>query len=318
MSNYFGYTKIPLGSAEWANAKISKQTKWIVTEKVHGACFCFVYDVKTKQTKYAKRRQFIADDEVFFGYKEMLPEVLPKINVVQNEVLKMFPNAAKIHVYGELFGGTYPSMTFKFKPVQSGIYYSPNLHFYAFDISVCINISETMTETYLNFCDSLKIFRHAKILHAEPLEIFNSYEKAIEYPIYFNTKIPAKLGLELLEISVNNAEGIVIRSSIGRFCVKKKIKEFSESCYNENNYENNDNSLSPLDKLKNQASQHIAQNRLNNAISKIGSFDKNKDDILEEFVYDILLEINCFHEQELIEWLNKQIKEFIDKNQQTI
>lgn len=45
-----------------------------------------------------------------------------------------------ITVYGELFGGHYPhdsvSPVSGLKPVQTGIYYSPSLEFFVFDIAI--------------------------------------------------------------------------------------------------------------------------------------------------------------------------------------
>lgn len=298
MSTYKGYEKIPLS---FTNLKSIPTSKWIVTEKVHGSCFCFVYDVKNKNISYAKRNKTIKDDEYFFGFRDILPELEPKIIKLCNNLLKIInTNPNFVFVYGELFGGLYPNIESKYKPVQSGIYYSPKLHFYAFDISYMSHLNK---EIYLDYDISLKLFKDNDIFHAEPLFIYNSFEKAIEHKIDFNSTIPEKLGLS--EVPNNKAEGVVIRSSKQHFLLKIKIKEFSESKYDDNHY---DEEFDILGKYKNMAEKHITINRLNNAISKVGELnDDNKDEIYELFVDDILSEINGFHIFGLREWLLERI-----------
>ena len=157
-------------------------------------------------------------------------------------------------------------------------------------------------------------FTNVGLLHAKPLTILNTYDKAIEWPIYFNSTIPKKLGLP--ELKDNKAEGIVIRSMTGRFITKIKIKEFNESNDGNNIYDNNgyvasDNQVIVLDRLKIDATKHITLARLNNAISKIGEYDKNKSEILDEFVNDVQLEINCFHDWELTLWIKNQCEKIM-------
>lgn len=55
-SMYKGYCKIPETSSELkiTNPKIIKH--WYVTEKVHGSCFCFIYDLNTNSIKCAKTK----------------------------------------------------------------------------------------------------------------------------------------------------------------------------------------------------------------------------------------------------------------------
>lgn len=55
-----------------------------------------------------------------------------------------------ICVYGELFGGCYPGIDSDHRPIQLGIYYFPNIHFMAFDISVIDD-----KEEYLNYEESI-------------------------------------------------------------------------------------------------------------------------------------------------------------------
>lgn len=292
MSVFTSYSKIPTNSINW-DKSYKKIKQWAVTEKVHGANFSFIYDVSSKQFTYAKRTGLLTEEDNFFGYKQIIPNIQPKISEIVNDVLKNYKECLSITVFGELFG----------EGVQSGIYYSPKLHFYAFDIYVtCIT-----NAFYLDFDESIKLFDRVNILYSKPLKIYNSYEKAIQHKIGFNSTIP-----ELLDItyeSENKAEGIVVRSMKNHFITKIKIPEFSESKYDDNNYQ--DVTLSQLDIYKLKSEQHITTNRLNNAISKIGCFNEHKEEIYELMVNDILDEINGYHIYGLHEWILNKVKEFI-------
>src|SRR5579872_6508214 len=134
---YQGYTKI---YETVKDSKFNPKTKFAITEKVHGSCFCFVYDVLTKQIHYAKRSKILKSDDSFFGYQTILQETEPKILTIVEYLMKctkLFVKKTPLYVcvYGELFGGSYPGFVSKINSVQSGIYYSPCLNFYAFDTS---------------------------------------------------------------------------------------------------------------------------------------------------------------------------------------
>jgi len=157
---------------------------------------------------------------------------------------------------------------------------------------------------FLDYDISIKAFKLSGILHAEPLKIFKSYEEAIKYKLGFNTTIPEKLGLNF--IGINKAEGIVIKSMKGRYVVKIKIEEFSEFQYSENNF------IKITDKdfnIKQMCLNNLTENRLNTAISKIGNFNENREEIFELLSEDILSEVNGFHVYELKEWLDQMIRE---------
>lgn len=86
------------------------------------------------------------------------------------KVIGEIPDCKQICIYGELFGGTYPNSESNYKPVQSGVYYSPDLHFYAFDISYFA----TNTEIFIDYDISLRIFKVCDVLHAEPIATYSS------------------------------------------------------------------------------------------------------------------------------------------------
>lgn len=62
--------------------------------------------------------------------------------------------------------------------------------------------------------------------------------------------------------------------------------------------------------IRNFQKKYFTKNRLDNAISKIGLFDKNNDEIYETFVDDMLYEMNAFHVNELRDWLIDLIKTY--------
>jgi hypothetical protein len=132
--NYQGYIKIPSSTTDWKNPN-NKNKKWIITKKVHSSCFCFcfIYDVNTNKITCAKRKEIIKDNEYFYGFRDILPELYPIVERIASNVLTrgLSKSISFINIYGELFGGVYPNIKSKYKPVQNGIYYSPNLHFYA-------------------------------------------------------------------------------------------------------------------------------------------------------------------------------------------
>ena len=293
------YTKILYDSTKWNN-DYKKINKWAITEKIHGSNFSFVYDVKTNSFKYAKRTGILDDSDNFFGYKTILQETLPKIQLVVDYVKKIYTDLQTITVFGELFG----------EGVQGGIYYSPNLHFYAFDIFINI---DSNTKFYLDFEISLKAFEYAKILHAKPLKIYNSYERAIEHKLGFDSTIPSILNIDIvgLQPGKNKAEGIVVRSMKQRYITKIKIPEFSETKYSANDYDKAITNDNKLESYKTKALQCMTINRLNNAISKIGPFDDYKEEIYEAYANDILSEIDGYGIHGLGEWLD----EFIKNNQ---
>lgn len=299
--SFVSYSKITLNSNTW-NPAYKKIKLWYVTEKIHGANFSFHYNVQNNSLKYGKRNGFIEDDDDFFQYKTILPEIIPKIMAVIDYIKNNYSELNDIIIFGELFGGSYPHPFIKanreLKSVQKGIYYSPNLHFYAFDIMI--------NDKYIDYDKVINIFQMNEILYAEPLATYESYEEATKYPIYFNTKIPNKFNLP--EISNNYAEGIVIRSNYGRYMAKMKISKFCETIKDKNSDLENFENKESMKRYKYYAKLEITEQRLDNASSKIGVFEENKEEIYKEFANDILTELEAFNVNGLYEWLLEQIK----------
>lgn len=299
-----------------------KINKWCVCEKVHGANFAFHWFQETNNIKYAKRNSFIEENDDFFGYKEILLYTLPKIEFIIQMINKEYNNElSQIIIFGELFGGIYPNMKTKAKAVQKGVFYSPHLHFYAFDIYIK-KVNED-NGRFLDYEHSCIIFEMAHILYAKPLQIYDNIEDALAHPIYYDSTIPEALGLSKLEN--NKAEGIIIRNMVNidknifseteykkigeKVMIKLKIPEFMETQIEtkvKNNTKKTINNNDTFEIWKNKAKSHMTKNRLQNAISKIGTLNESThNQIFTLYIEDILQEIDAIDNIELRSWLYK-------------
>ncbi len=141
MSEFSGYEKMPtnlkkLGMSDNDFSAMEK-LKWVVTEKVHGANFCFIYEKGA--FKYGKRKDYLAWTDDFFGFQLI-------VNKIENNILRLFEklsskiNGSKHIIYGELFGGKYPHpevvLEKNIQAIQIGVDYSPKSQFCAFDFVV--------------------------------------------------------------------------------------------------------------------------------------------------------------------------------------
>jgi len=272
-----------LGDDEAAHRAASR-AEWIVTEKIHGANFCFVTD--GDEVRCAKRKTLLADDEDFFGHRALQTRLAPAVRDVLTRAKARDPNASRVFVYGELFGGGYPhpdvSPVPGVEPVQTGCWYAPGIEFCAFDVGF-VRAGES-ERVYLDQDEAREACETAGLLFARPL-FRGRYEDAFAFPIGFETTIPARLGLPSLG-PTNKAEGVVLkparalviprRAGVLRPVVKRKIPEFAED---ERFHEAEKwgasgspraPSASPLEWLLHEASSLVNENRLNAAVSKVG------------------------------------------------
>jgi Rnl2 family RNA ligase len=308
-----------------------KIDNWCVCEKVHGANFGFHWFQESNSIKYIKRTSFIEENDSFFDYKEMLPNTLFKIEIIIKMLNEKYSTSGleEIIIFGELFGGIYPNIKSKYKAIQKEVYYSPDLHFYAFDIYIKKNNEEN--GYFLDYKESCNIFESVQLLYAKPLAIYEKFEDALEHNIHYNSTIPEILGLPKLEI--NKAEGVILRNMKAidksmfqneediynylptkiinkylptKIIIKLKIPEFTESKQQKKIKNKSEPEQNTLKDWQNKAKAQMSKNRLQNTISKIGTLNENnRNDIYKLYVDDIMEEINGKDIPELKEWLYK-------------
>jgi Rnl2 family RNA ligase len=195
-----------------------------------------------------------------------------------------YPKMVRLYLYGELFGGGYPHPEVApapgVQPVQTGVWYTPDIRFCAFDMRIETGEGH---RCYVDYADVLKRCTEVCIFAAAPLFV-GRYEAAMEQGIRFDSTIPRALGLPALPSGTNLAEGVVVKpyqeiaitNAKGeriRPVLKRKIEEFAEDkrFHAAAKWENPAVPVvTPLDLLQWEASCRIVENRLNAAASKIG------------------------------------------------
>jgi RNA-editing ligase len=210
-------------------AKMCEPTdEWIGTEKVHGANFGLYIMDGGKTIRYAKRSGIMPPSEHFFGYHALIPELTKQAAIIRSKLLEklQLPDVHTIIVNGELFGGKYThpnvprsNQSFMLGGKRKGInavqtdsfpQYSPNLHFYAFDIKY--KEREDSEAIILTFDDATKIFQTVPdLLYARPI-VRGTMDVVAAFDIEtFQTTIPALVGMGNFPLKGNWAEGLVVK-----------------------------------------------------------------------------------------------------------
>ena len=342
--NHVSYEKISSNFNKYklteADYRLFKKTDWIVTEKIHGANFCLISN--GVRVDFAKRKETLSSKDDFFGYQIIAEQLKIKALAIFEAVKSINSRVEQISIYGELFGGEYPHPKIEANPnvkaIQTGVYYSPNIEFMAFDIAY---IEEGQERNYLDCDRFIDICESADLLYI-PILFRGKYEEAVAYKTEFTTTIPKVLGLPLLDIE-NLAEGIVIKPAHNFFIetskgklrpvLKLKISQFAEDKrfhqaqkWNYNNYESVEQSDLTSDRLEAEALNLVTLNRFNNLISKIGKpIKKNKKQrnyILQLYVKDVIedleenldivvAELETSDREKLIDAIEQQAKKLI-------
>ena len=309
--NHISYEKISSNFNKYklteADYRLLKKNDWIVTEKIHGANFCIISDGTI--VRFAKRKELLAEQDNFFGYQILAEELQNKALAIFQAIQSVCPDTVHIAIYGELFGGEYPhedvEVNSQVNAIQTGVYYSPNIEFMAFDIAYINNKQE---RNYLD-CDLLIHICQNTNLQYIPVLFRGKYQNAIAYKIEFTTTIPRLFNLPSLDRE-NFAEGIVIKPANNFFLetakgklrpvVKIKIPKFAEDKrfhqaqkWNYHSYKNQQQSSLTSDRLLEiEALNLITLNRWNNLVSKIGKPIKNskkkRNSILQLYIKDVI------------------------------
>ncbi len=278
------YPKIP---ESWDNLKLTEQdhrllkkTEWVVTEKIHGANFCIL--ANDEQSHFAKRKAILPEEENFFGYHNLRTTLAEQANLLFNEVLQVYQDTIAVAIYGELFGGAYPhpevAPVAQVQAIQTGVFYSPNIHFWVFDL---LRITDT-SAYYLGF-DELVTFCDQVQMPMIPALFRGTYQEAQNHPIKFTSTISGSLLLPELEnnwaegVVIKPAEPILLDTAKGwmRPVIKKKTALFSEDRrYHEaQKWAGETGATTLLGEVMASAQALVNENRLHNVCSKIGQVD---------------------------------------------
>lgn len=284
---------------------------WVVTEKIHGANFSVI--TNGAFLYYAKRKELLEDEDDFFGYKNRLQVMELQFLFLYEQLQAEVKDLSQITIFGELFGGGYPHPDVvpneHVNLVQSGIYYSPDIEFMVFDIM----LFKGDAFEYMDYTKMVEYCDKYKIPCCKPLFI-GKLSSALNFSHEFESTVSALLGFPKLDSS-NKAEGIVIKpvepfmvetpKGLVRPIIKRKIAEFSEDMYSQSAQEGD---------LRQQVLALINKNRMNNALSKIGSIkkgDKAKMAMLQQYIQQDI-------EEELDVLATKQYKKPSAKQKETL
>mmetsp|Transcript_61498 Transcript_61498/g.170520 ORF Transcript_61498/g.170520 Transcript_61498/m.170520 type:complete len:418 (-) Transcript_61498:52-1305(-) len=307
-----------------ASASSASSNQYLVTEKVHGANFCLIARLGQAglagpaEVRFAKRTAILGsaeDAEDFYSCRSA--GLLRRLGTCAEAVLRRVAQdgapsggageaSLAVHIYGELFGGDYPHPDVKavegLQPVQVGVWYSPALQFMGFDVAVETGLGRC----FLDFDAARAHCEGCGLLFAEPL-FRGSLSECLDFPIEFETTVPARLGLPALPSSAatgrNVAEGVVVRpcreprgagggagapavpaaragKESARGLFKRKIEAFSEKRYQNDDWRRGKAggagaapALSEEDLALIEIQAAVTEQRLANVLSKVGRVD---------------------------------------------
>lgn len=233
--DFYAYHEIDLPTESRIDSirrsRIASQ-EWVACEKVHGTNFA-TYLINEDDVRFAKRSGIMDPNENFFGYHLLQDEFTAQVRIVCDLLKQKFGISGRIGrvvLHGELFGAKYkhplvPKSTkwcvlpSKKKIPIAGVeiqsepfpQYSPELHFFAFDIQYSISgAAEDMV--MLGFDDFSEICAKVpNLLYAKPL-VRGTLDECLAFDVEnFITPLPALLGLGNYPLDGNLAEGVVIR-----------------------------------------------------------------------------------------------------------
>jgi Rnl2 family RNA ligase len=295
MTMYVPYPKIVDSLAAWDADEIERRALdkqvWVASEKIHGANLCIGTD--GTQIIVAKRRAVLEPTESFFAYKRAVAPLVAGVRRLFREL----ETAGWAFIYGELFGGEYPHPDVApidaVQPVQSAIYYCPDVSFCAFDLAT--------NGTFVSYRDAVARFQSAGIPHA-PILATGTLAELLALPVTFATRVPAQLGLPALPD--NWAEGMVVKPwdaatplAEPRRIVKRKRPEFAETIYHEaRKWPTAASDADALVRAEVALWAMITANRVHSAVTKLGRpEDIRLEQIVDEVMSDLRDEMDRGH-----------------------
>ncbi|HEU0033375.1 MAG TPA: RNA ligase family protein [Kofleriaceae bacterium] len=256
---------------------------WVATEKLHGANF--VVGVAGDEVWFGKRKVWLVADDAFFGWQLIAPELGERARHVARAA-----GAAQVVCYGELFGGGYPHPDVPaiagLSPVQTGVWYAPDLQWAMFDVLVAADDGDD---------GELLAFREVEGLAAEagvataPVIARGRRDELERIAVAAPTEIPVVRGLPA--IANNLREGYVLKpdrrfAAGARPIVKRKLPDFDDARFDEAA------SWNPgylgVDELVAWAARLVNPARVASARSKVGTA---RAAIVDEIVLDVAVDL---------------------------
>lgn len=296
------YPKTP---EQLTSSVLSQQ--WVATEKIHGANF--VIGIDKNRIRYGKRKAWLEDKDLFFGWQVLRGT----LEASARQVFSRCRNADCLYIYGELFGGGYPhddvQASSVFTPIQTGVWYAPDLQYTVFDILII----KDKSREFLSFSEITSLLQETP-LKSVPVLGYGAYQSLMSIPVRYASQLHRQFSLP--EIPNNFAEGIILKpdcrmSPDHRPVVKRKIEEFSENRFNKSQPFDPKPSTT-IEDLISILPMMINQARVDSARSKVG---ENTQAIIEECLLDILIDIESifstkdfFLSEAEEQYLSEQIK----------
>ncbi|GGL57255.1 RNA ligase family protein [Planomonospora parontospora] len=293
---HLAYPKIPVVERSGTAAGGGQ---WVATEKVHGAQMVIACD--GRDVSVGKRKAWLRDDEPFFGW-QLLRAAFEK--AAQAALSR---GGTAVHVYGELYGGGYPHPEVPpapgATPVQTGVWYSPEIRFALFD--VLRQEAPDDSGVFLPYSDVAQIAADAGLdavpllarggrtdLDALPVLARGGRTDLDALPVRFPTRVPQSLGLPAL--AGNLAEGLVLRpdaplTPARRPVLKRKIEEFDEQRFDQSRPWDPQTFLT-FEELSEIACAMVNGPRFAGARSKVGP--SPLDALLDEVVLDVMVDLS--------------------------
>lgn len=246
---------------------------WVALEKIHGANFSLWYNPEMG-VKPAKRSGFTETD--FNSCWKIVDRYSGAMDSLYGRLLDLgqVSFGDTITVFGEIFGGSFfGEKVADAKRVQTGVNYSPDTEFMAFDIM--LTKKDTGVTTYLPFSEVYNLL--AGLISICPILTTGTFEEVFNHTNDFPSLVPENLGLDVPEGAKAICEGFVMfplaevkyLSNGSRIVIKSKNKTFSE--VSDKPVRLPDVKLGEVDQILFEGfSAYLTENRLVNVISKEG------------------------------------------------
>jgi Rnl2 family RNA ligase len=241
-------------------------SRWVATEKIHGAQLVVATDGEV--VRVGKRKAWLRPDEPFFGWQLLRAELEAKARALHAALGR----GGQVHLYGELFGGSYPHPDVAALPglsaVQTGIWYAPGVAWAVFD---ALWVGSAGAPVFLAHAALEELAARVDLL-VPPVLGRGPRTELVRLPVRYGSRVPASLHLP--ELPGNVAEGYVLKPdaelpAAARPVVKHKIPELTDDRFDDGHAFDADAHL-PVPALLRLAAAMVGPVRLASARSKVG------------------------------------------------